>query len=192
MVFGENLLILYLPSIVITLANFITPMIFAKIIHYEDYSPGFEIKLTILRWGMEGVVHWAKHPTQSRHCLLCHMGNVFLLDQNLPWPSSAPRNEWICRFSFRFLHLLCVVAVPLISLLPQKVTPFFAHETLGKTVYVLVGNFYLPEMWIPPTWPMCSIVFNHPVLILVLIILFQILLFPENISLQGWRDRIGG
>uniref|UniRef100_G1LWX9 Transmembrane channel-like protein n=1 Tax=Ailuropoda melanoleuca TaxID=9646 RepID=G1LWX9_AILME len=49
MVFGENLLILYLPSIVITLANFITPMIFAKIIHYEDYSPGFEIRLTILR-----------------------------------------------------------------------------------------------------------------------------------------------
>ncbi|XP_017389759.2 transmembrane channel-like protein 7 [Cebus imitator] len=49
MVFGENLLILYLPSIVITLANFITPIIFAKIIHYEDYSPGFEIRLTILR-----------------------------------------------------------------------------------------------------------------------------------------------
>uniref|UniRef100_A0A8C8ZLZ1 Transmembrane channel-like protein n=1 Tax=Prolemur simus TaxID=1328070 RepID=A0A8C8ZLZ1_PROSS len=49
MVFGENLLILYLPSIVITLANFITPVIFAKIIHYEDYSPGFEIRLTILR-----------------------------------------------------------------------------------------------------------------------------------------------
>ncbi|XP_057342966.1 transmembrane channel-like protein 7 isoform X4 [Manis pentadactyla] len=49
MVFGENLLMLYLPSIVITLANFITPVIFAKIIHYEDYSPGFEIRLTILR-----------------------------------------------------------------------------------------------------------------------------------------------
>nr|XP_021502635.1 transmembrane channel-like protein 7 isoform X3 [Meriones unguiculatus] len=49
MVFGENLLILYLPSIVITLANFITPIIFARIIHYEDYSPGFEIRLTILR-----------------------------------------------------------------------------------------------------------------------------------------------
>ncbi|ELW67696.1 Transmembrane channel-like protein 7 [Tupaia chinensis] len=50
MVFGENLLILYLPSIVITLANFITPLVFAKIIHYEDYSPGFEIRLTILSW----------------------------------------------------------------------------------------------------------------------------------------------
>ncbi|XP_043835523.1 transmembrane channel-like protein 7 isoform X1 [Dromiciops gliroides] len=49
MVFGENLLILYLPSIVITLANFITPLVFSKIIHYEDYSPAFEIRLTLLR-----------------------------------------------------------------------------------------------------------------------------------------------
>jgi hypothetical protein len=49
MVFGENLLVLYLPSIVITLANFITPIIFTKIIRYEDYSPGFEVRLTILR-----------------------------------------------------------------------------------------------------------------------------------------------
>ncbi|XP_004604367.2 transmembrane channel-like protein 7 [Sorex araneus] len=49
MMFGENLLILYLPSIVITLANFITPIIFTKIIRYEDYPPGFEIRLTILR-----------------------------------------------------------------------------------------------------------------------------------------------
>lgn len=39
MVFGEDLLILHLPSVVITLANFITPMVFAKIIHCEDYSP---------------------------------------------------------------------------------------------------------------------------------------------------------
>ncbi|XP_044534998.1 transmembrane channel-like protein 7 [Gracilinanus agilis] len=49
MVFGENLLILYLPSIVITMANFITPIIFSRIIHYEDYSPAFEIRLTLLR-----------------------------------------------------------------------------------------------------------------------------------------------
>ncbi|XP_069860125.1 transmembrane channel-like protein 7 isoform X1 [Dipodomys merriami] len=49
MVFGENLVISYLPSIVITLANFITPIIFSKIIRYEDYSPGFEVRLTILR-----------------------------------------------------------------------------------------------------------------------------------------------
>ncbi|KAM9314697.1 transmembrane channel-like protein 7 [Pholidichthys leucotaenia] len=39
----------YLPSIVITLANFITPLIFSVIINFEDYSPAFEIRFTLLR-----------------------------------------------------------------------------------------------------------------------------------------------
>ncbi|XP_047916391.1 transmembrane channel-like protein 7 [Anser cygnoides] len=44
-----NLLVQYLPSIVITLANFIAPQIFSILIRFEDYSPAFEIKLTLLR-----------------------------------------------------------------------------------------------------------------------------------------------
>lgn len=39
----------YLPSIVITLANFITPLLFSVIISYEDYSPAFEIRFTLMR-----------------------------------------------------------------------------------------------------------------------------------------------
>ncbi|KAM3624208.1 uncharacterized protein V6R79_020676 [Siganus canaliculatus] len=39
----------YLPSIVITLANFITPLLFSLIINYEDYSPAFEIRFTLMR-----------------------------------------------------------------------------------------------------------------------------------------------
>ncbi|XP_038619782.1 transmembrane channel-like protein 7 isoform X2 [Tachyglossus aculeatus] len=49
LIFGKNLLVQYLPSIVITLANFITPIIFSIIIYYEDYSPAFEIRLTLMR-----------------------------------------------------------------------------------------------------------------------------------------------
>ncbi|XP_019368148.1 PREDICTED: transmembrane channel-like protein 7 [Gavialis gangeticus] len=45
----NNLLVQYLPSIVITLANFIAPQIFAVIIGLEDYSPAFEIRLTLMR-----------------------------------------------------------------------------------------------------------------------------------------------
>ncbi|XP_019397653.1 PREDICTED: transmembrane channel-like protein 7 [Crocodylus porosus] len=45
----DNLLVQYLPSIVITLANFIAPQIFAVIIRLEDYSPAFEIRLTLMR-----------------------------------------------------------------------------------------------------------------------------------------------
>ncbi|KAM6250294.1 transmembrane channel-like protein 7 [Porphyrio hochstetteri] len=44
-----NLLVQYLPSIVITLANFIAPQIFSILIRFEDYSPAHEIWLTLLR-----------------------------------------------------------------------------------------------------------------------------------------------
>ncbi|KAM4698318.1 transmembrane channel-like protein 7 [Rhinophrynus dorsalis] len=44
-----NLLVEYLPSIVITIANFITPLIFEMIVRYEDYSPAFEIRFTLIR-----------------------------------------------------------------------------------------------------------------------------------------------
>ncbi|NWR32385.1 TMC7 protein, partial [Tachuris rubrigastra] len=44
-----NLLVQYLPSIVITLANFIGPQIFSFLIKFEDYLPAFEITLTLMR-----------------------------------------------------------------------------------------------------------------------------------------------
>ncbi|KAF5889611.1 transmembrane channel-like protein 7, partial [Clarias magur] len=48
-IFILELIYEYLPSIVITLANFITPIIFSIIISFEDYSPAFEIRFTLLR-----------------------------------------------------------------------------------------------------------------------------------------------
>ncbi|NXB98289.1 TMC7 protein, partial [Orthonyx spaldingii] len=39
----------YLPSMVITLANFIAPLIFSFLIQFEEYTPAFEIKLTLMR-----------------------------------------------------------------------------------------------------------------------------------------------
>lgn len=47
--FVVELVFEYLPSIVITLANFITPIIFNVIISFEDYSPAFEIRFTLIR-----------------------------------------------------------------------------------------------------------------------------------------------
>ncbi|XP_030339158.1 transmembrane channel-like protein 7 [Strigops habroptila] len=47
--FQANLLVQYLPSVTITLANFIAPQIFSFLIRFEDYSPAFEIRLTLLR-----------------------------------------------------------------------------------------------------------------------------------------------
>ncbi|KAM9769395.1 transmembrane channel-like protein 7 [Menidia menidia] len=47
--FAVDLIYEYLPSIVITLANFITPLLFSVIINFEDYSPAFEIRFTLMR-----------------------------------------------------------------------------------------------------------------------------------------------
>ena len=48
--FIMDLIYEYLPSIVITMANFITPLLFSIIINYEDYSPAFEIRFTLIRY----------------------------------------------------------------------------------------------------------------------------------------------
>ncbi|XP_063445695.1 transmembrane channel-like protein 7 isoform X2 [Mytilus trossulus] len=42
-------LIQYMPSITITLLNVIVPLIFNKLVTYEDYTPVFEIRITLLR-----------------------------------------------------------------------------------------------------------------------------------------------
>uniref|UniRef100_A0A8C4QGR3 Transmembrane channel-like protein n=1 Tax=Eptatretus burgeri TaxID=7764 RepID=A0A8C4QGR3_EPTBU len=47
--FVLNLIIEYLPSVVITVANFFIPLIFAVIIVYEKYTPAFELKLNLTR-----------------------------------------------------------------------------------------------------------------------------------------------
>ncbi|KAM8841968.1 transmembrane channel-like protein 7 [Synchiropus picturatus] len=47
--FIVDLICEYLPSIVITLANFVTPLFVSVIINYEDYSPVFEIRFTLIR-----------------------------------------------------------------------------------------------------------------------------------------------
>lgn len=47
--FIVDLIYEYLPSIVITMANFITPLLFSVIINFEDYSPAFEIRFTLMR-----------------------------------------------------------------------------------------------------------------------------------------------
>ncbi|XP_043945670.1 transmembrane channel-like protein 7 isoform X2 [Protopterus annectens] len=47
--FIVGLIVEYLPSMVITFANSITPIIFDVIIQFEDYSPAFEIRFALMR-----------------------------------------------------------------------------------------------------------------------------------------------
>ncbi|KAI7810483.1 transmembrane channel-like protein 7 isoform X1 [Triplophysa rosa] len=71
-----ELMVEYLPSIVITLANFITPLIFNLIISFEDYSPAFEIRFTLMRCvfmrlasiGVLLFSLWSQITCGSSHC----------------------------------------------------------------------------------------------------------------------------
>ena len=45
-----TLLVEYLPSFVITGLNVILPLVLEKIVLIEDYSPEYEVKITIFRW----------------------------------------------------------------------------------------------------------------------------------------------
>ena len=45
-----QLLIEFLPSLTITFLNILVPMIFEKVVRGEDYTPGVEIQLTLIRW----------------------------------------------------------------------------------------------------------------------------------------------
>ena len=44
-----DLLVTYLTSIVMTAANFVSPALFAFLVKFEDYSPDFTIRLTLVR-----------------------------------------------------------------------------------------------------------------------------------------------
>ena len=47
--FFVDLIVTYLTSIVITIANFIAPVLFGILVKYEDYSPDFTIRFTLIR-----------------------------------------------------------------------------------------------------------------------------------------------
>ncbi|TTE81787.1 Transmembrane channel-like protein 7 [Bagarius yarrelli] len=71
-IFSQQAQVKYLPSIVITLANFITPIIFSIIISFEDYSPAFEIRFTLLSIGVLLFSLWSQITscpgTEDRVC----------------------------------------------------------------------------------------------------------------------------
>ena len=43
-------LIQFMPSVTITVLNIIVPIIFVKLVQFEDYMPAFQMQITLLRW----------------------------------------------------------------------------------------------------------------------------------------------
>ncbi|KAG8432980.1 hypothetical protein GDO86_017302 [Hymenochirus boettgeri] len=116
-----NLLVEYLPSIVITIANFITPLIFETIVRYEDYSPAFEIRFTLIRCVFVRLASiavllislWTRITScQSQRCSLC--GYNYKL---YPCWESRVGQEMYKLMIFDFL---IIVAVTLFIEFPRK------------------------------------------------------------------------
>ncbi|XP_072043479.1 transmembrane channel-like protein 7 [Amphiura filiformis] len=81
-----DLLISFLPSITITILNGVVPMIFNVIVRFEDYSPQFEITITLvrtvfLRLASLGILFFSLFPqivcpNQADDCGVCETGNL--------------------------------------------------------------------------------------------------------------------
>uniref|UniRef100_A0A8C3PVL7 Transmembrane channel-like protein n=1 Tax=Chrysolophus pictus TaxID=9089 RepID=A0A8C3PVL7_CHRPC len=118
--FQANLLVQYLPSIVITAVNLIAPQIFSLLIRFEDYSPAFEIRLTLLRCvfvrlaniGVLLVSLWSQIQCTTDQCKAC--GYDYQL---YPCWESAVGQEMYKLLIFDFM---IIIAVTLFVNFPRK------------------------------------------------------------------------
>ncbi|XP_052535936.1 transmembrane channel-like protein 7 [Tympanuchus pallidicinctus] len=119
--FQANLLVQYLPSIVITAVNLIIPQIFSILIRFEDYSPAFEIRLTLLRCifvrlaniGVLLVSLWTQIHCTTDQCKAC--GYNYEL---YPCWESAVGQEMYKLLIFDFM---IIIAVTLFVDFPRKI-----------------------------------------------------------------------
>uniref|UniRef100_A0A669QM78 Transmembrane channel-like protein n=1 Tax=Phasianus colchicus TaxID=9054 RepID=A0A669QM78_PHACC len=110
--FQANLLVQYLPSIVITAVNLIAPQIFSILIRFEDYSPAFEIRLTLLRCvfvrlaniGVLLVSLWSQIQCTTDQCKAC--GYDYQL---YPCWESAVGQEMYKLLIFDFMIIIAVI-----------------------------------------------------------------------------------
>uniref|UniRef100_A0A8C9F1B4 Transmembrane channel-like protein n=1 Tax=Pavo cristatus TaxID=9049 RepID=A0A8C9F1B4_PAVCR len=118
--FQANLLVQYLPSIVITAVNLIAPQIFSFLIGFEDYSPAFEIRLTLMRCvfvrlaniGVLLVSLWSQIHCATDQCKAC--GYDYEL---YPCWESAVGQEMYKLMIFDFM---IIIAVTLFMDFPRK------------------------------------------------------------------------
>ncbi|XP_033630568.1 transmembrane channel-like protein 7 [Asterias rubens] len=159
-----SLLIGYLPSITITILNGVVPLIFNVVVRFEDYSPQFEISITLvrtvfLRLASLGVLFFSLFPLivcdaeNETACGVCKSGSLVC------WETYVGQEF----YKLTITDFAAVVLVVLIVEFPRKFAAKHLHfgiaQTLGhmefeipKNVLAIVysqalcwiGSFYCP------------------------------------------------
>ncbi|XP_069503244.1 transmembrane channel-like protein 7 isoform X2 [Ambystoma mexicanum] len=159
-----NLIVEYLPSIVITTANLITPLIFQAIVRYEDYTPAFEIRFTLMRCvfmrlvsiGVLLVSLWTRITScDGGQCIPCGYNNT-----SYPCWESRVGQEMYKLMIFDFIiicALTLLVEFPrklIVTYCPNKVVQWWGLQEFeipenvlgivyGQTI-CWIGTFYSP------------------------------------------------
>ncbi|XP_038063713.1 transmembrane channel-like protein 7 [Patiria miniata] len=159
-----SLLIGYLPSITITILNGLVPMIFNVVVRFEDYSPQFEISMTLvrtvfLRLASLGVLFFSLFPqiscseTAEDTCGVCSAGDLKC------WETYIGQEF----YKLSITDFAAVVLVVLLWEFPRKIAAKYLHfgivQTLGKMEFEIpknvlaivysqalcwIGSFYCP------------------------------------------------
>ncbi|OXB81810.1 UNVERIFIED_CONTAM: hypothetical protein H355_015007 [Colinus virginianus] len=186
--FQANLLVQYLPSIVITLVNFIAPQIFSFLIRFEDYSPAYEIRLTLMRCVFVRLANigvllfslWSQIHCATDRCKAC--GYNYEL---YPCWESAVGQEMYKLLIFDFM---IIIAMTLFLDFPRNIPsskacgPFRSFDTSWAIVPHTVLGF--PTGLQKVIYGIASEAFAVPFFIVVCLIMFYL------IALAGAHKRV--
>ncbi|KAF1394792.1 hypothetical protein PFLUV_G00004830 [Perca fluviatilis] len=157
--FIVDLIYEYLPSIVITLANFVTPLLFSVIINYEDYSPAFEIRFTLMRL----IVNYcdcglAKWWGQQEFAIPQNVLEI-VYGQTICWIGTfySPMLPAICTMKYFFIFY--IKKVSLINNCRPATRPFRASSSNFFFLAVLLIGLALA--CVPVTFSMAQINSSH-------------------------------
>ncbi|XP_033113350.1 transmembrane channel-like protein 7 isoform X2 [Anneissia japonica] len=131
-----SLLISYLPSIVITLLNAIIPMIFNVLVRFEEYSPQFEINLTLSRTVLLRLASLAVLIASYYPQIICEDNEK---DDTCSFCSSSGLRCWETYIGQQFYKLcitdfVAVVGVVVFWEFPRKLAAKYFHFGLAKAL----------------------------------------------------------
>ncbi|XP_007437980.1 transmembrane channel-like protein 7 [Python bivittatus] len=181
----DNLFVQYLPSMVITVANFFAPLIFSFLVQYEDYSPVFEIRLTLIRCVFVRLANivvllvslWARITSCADKCKTCG----YNYDLYPCWESRVGQEM----YKLMIFDLIIIFAVIVFIDFPRKL--IITHCPVKAFQWVGLQEFAIPDNVLEIVYgqTICWIgTFYCPLLPAIAAIKYFIVFYIKKISLM--------